>query len=719
MEKKFKKRLDKLINEIEKYDPDFDRDLLTKAYRFSYNTHKEQLRLSGKPYFLHCVEVAKIMVELKTDLTTVVCGLLHDTIEDSGITKNELKEEFSDEIAEIVDGVTKIGEIRYKKREEQQVENFRKMLLSMINDIRVILVKFGDRVNNMRTLEYLPPQKRELIAIETLEIYAPLAHRLGISRISWELEDLSLKFLDPEAYQELVRKVKGTRKGREKYLEKIEAPLLESLKNAGINAQIEGRAKHFYSIYKKMKKRNCSFEEIYDLFAVRIIVDKLDECYYTLGIVHTLYPPIRERFKDFIATPKLNRYQSIHTTVIGPEGRRLEIQIRTHEMHYNADFGIASHWRYKEEETSIDKIDKQMEWLRTIMEWQNETSDPKEFLENLKVDLFQEELFVFTPKGDLLKLPIGATPIDFAFEVHTDIGLHCIGAKVNGNVVPLDTKLQSGDTVEILTSTAPKPNPNWITFAKTSKARSLIKKWLKSSLEQQSIKLGEELLLKVLNTLKIKNLDESLEVVAEKMGFSDIQSLYSSIGKGEVNVGSVIRRLPEENFLEFQKKRFISRTIKRMAKSQIGIRLLGIDNMLIEFGKCCHPVPGDKIQGLLVKGKGVTIHRSDCSNVYQHVEETEKLVPVVWDEDSSENYIVSIKLVGEDRLGFLKDVATAVSELDTNIINANLEVRDSIATNTLMIEVKNLHQLTNIIRNIRKVKGVISVERFDNSEKKY
>jgi len=714
MEKKFKKKLDELIQEIEKYNPEFDSDLLIKAYEFSYNSHKEQLRLSGKPYFLHCVEVAKIMIELKMDLITIASALLHDTIEDGGVTKKDLMEEFSEEVAEIVDGVTKIGEIRYKKREEQQAENFRKMLLSIVKDIRVILVKFGDRLNNMRTLEYLPMQKREMIAIETLEIYAPLAHRLGISRISWELEDLSLKFLDPEVYEELVKKVKGSRKSREKYLEKIKEPLLKSLESKDINAKIDGRAKHFYSIYKKMKKRNCTFEEIYDIFAVRVMVDKLEDCYYALGIVHTLYPPIRERFKDFIATPKLNGYQSIHTTVMGPEGKRLEIQIRTDEMHYNADFGIASHWKYKEGKTSIDQIDKQLVWLRTMMELQNDTSDPREFMENLKIDLFQEELFVFTPKGDLIKLPMGATPVDFAFEVHSDIGLHCIGAKVNGNVVPVNTQLQSGDTVEILTSPTPKPNPNWITFVKTSKASGSLKKWMKNSLKQQSIKLGEELLMNELKSLKIKNITESVKVVAEKMGFSDVQSLYSSIGESETTISNVVKKLPEEYLLEFQKKRFITRLIKKKSKSYRGLRVLGVDNKMLELGTCCHPVPGDKIQGILVKGRGVVIHRSDCQNIQNFIENPDKLVPVLWDVDSSENFTVRIKLVGEDRIGFLRDVTSAISNLNTNIIKVNMEVKDSIITNTMLIEVPNLRQLTEIMMNIRKVKGVINVERFDN-----
>ncbi len=719
MEKKFKKRLDELIHEIEKYNPGFDRDFLKKAYKFSYNTHKEQFRLSGKPYFIHCIEVAKIMIELKMDLTTIVGALLHDTIEDSGVVKSELKEEFSEEVAEIVDGVTKIGEIKYKKREEQQVENFRKMLLSMIKDIRVIIVKFGDRLNNMRTLEYLPPNKRELIAIETFEVYAPLAQRLGISIISWELEDLALKFIHSESYLNIMKQVKGTRKSREKYLEKVKNPLMDNLKNAGINAQIEGRPKHFYSIYRKMKKRNCSFKEIFDLFAVRIIVDKLEDCYYTLGIVHTLYPPIRDRFKDFIATPKLNGYQSIHTTVIGPESKQLEIQIRTYEMHNNADVGIASHWRYKEGKTSTNIIDKQLEWLRATIEWQNETNDPKEFMENLKVDLFQEEIYVFTPRGDLLKLPVEATPIDFAFEVHTDIGLHAIGAKVNGQIVPLNTKLQSGDNIEILTSTKSNLNPDWITFTITSKARNFIKKWIKSSLKEHSVKLGEEIISREFKALKIKNINETIQQITEKMGFSDIQSLYGSIGRGETSTINVIKKLPEDKILEFQKKRFISRDIKKRIKSSDGIRVIGMDNMLIEFSKCCYPVPGDKIQGVHKKGKGMIIHRSDCSNIQLNIEETENLVPVVWDTDNAEEFNVEIKLMGEDRIGLLKDIANTISENNINIININMNVKDSIVTANILIKVRNLRHLTNILSNIEKIKGVINIERLSDNEKIY
>ena len=718
MEKKFKRRLDELIKEIEKYNPQFDRELLLKAYKFSYDTHKEQLRLSGKPYFIHCIEVAKIMVELKMDLTTIICGLLHDCIEDSQVTREELREEFSEKVADIVNGVTKIGEIKYKRTEEQRAENFRRIMFSMVKDIRVIIVKFGDRLNNMRTLEFHRPKKRELIALETLEIYAPLAQRLGISRIGWELEDLSLKVLDEEAYTQLVRKIKASRKERERYVDKVKEPLLKSLEKSGIKANIEGRAKHFNSIYRKMKRRNCSFEEIYDLFAVRIIVDKMEDCYYALGIVHTLFPPIRERFKDFIATPKLGGYQSIHTTVIGPEGKRVEIQIRTHEMHFNADLGIAAHWRYKQGKTGVDMLDKQLESIRAIIEGQDDTS-PTEFIEYLKIDLFQEEVFVFTPRGDMIRLPVGATQVDFAFEVHTDIGLHCIGAKVNGRVVPLNTELQSGDTVEILTTSAPCPDPDWITFTKTSKARKIIKKWIKDSLNQQSIELGKELLLGEFKTLKNINIDEALSSASKKLGFSDTDALYGSVGRGETTISSVAKKLPEKYILEFQKKRFIKRMIKGKSPLQRGIRVLGMGNISISLGKCCNPIPGDKIQGVIPKGiNGVTVHRADCSQLLNKNYNLGKFVPVVWETDNTEMYSVGFKLVGEDRKGFLKDVVSVISDLDANIVTADIKVKDSIVTDIFLVEVLDLQQLTAIIRDISRIKGVISIERFINNNAK-
>ncbi|MCK4965396.1 bifunctional (p)ppGpp synthetase/guanosine-3',5'-bis(diphosphate) 3'-pyrophosphohydrolase, partial [bacterium] len=521
-----------------------------------------------------------------------------------------------------------------------------------------------------------------------------------------------------EAYIQLVRKIKGSRKERERYVDKVKIPLFKSLEKSGIKAYIEGRAKHFNSVYRKMKRRNCSFEEIYDLFAVRIIVDKLEDCYYALGIVHTLFPPIRERFKDFIATPKLNGYQSIHTTVIGLEGKRVEIQIRTHEMHFNADLGITAHWRYKQGKTSVDVLDKQLESIRAIIEGQDDTS-PTEFIEYLKIDLFQEEVFVFTPKGDMIRLPVGATPIDFAFEVHTDIGLHCIGAKINGRVEPLNTQIQSGDTIEILTTSTPRPNPNWITLTKTSKARRIIKKWIKDSLNQQSIELGKELLLDELKSLKIKNIDESLSSASKKLGFNDIDAFYGSVGRGETTISSVAKNLPEEYVLEFQKKRFIKRMIKSKSPLHKGIRVLGVNNVSISLGECCNPIPGDKIQGVIPKGvSGVVVHRIDCSQLLNKNNNLGKFVPVVWEADNTEWYSVGFKLVGEDRKGFLKDIVSVISDLDANIVTADIKVKDSIATNIFLVEVLDLQQLTAIIRDISRIKGIISVERFINNNAK-
>jgi GTP pyrophosphokinase len=461
-----------------------DVDLLTRAYHFAADAHKDQLRKSGAPYFEHCLEVAKILCGLRMDYFTIAGGLLHDVVEDTGVTIGEVEEKFGKEVAVLVDGVTKISELKFDSLEARQAENFRKMLLSMVRDIRVILIKFADRLHNMRTIEYLPEKKRARIAIETRDVYAPLAYRLGIAKVRWELEDLSLKTLAPKAYWELVQKIAEKREEREAYIRRITTPIRKELKQAGLVAKITGRPKHFYSIYQKMLRQEKTFEEVYDLSAIRIVTKRTEECYFALGIIHSLFTPIQERFKDYIATPKSNMYQSLHTTVIGPGGKMVEIQIRTEDMHRTAEEGIAAHWRYKEGRQKEDELDKHLVWLRQMLDWQND--DPQEFMENLRIELFQDEVFVFTPKGDLFKLPVGSTPVDFAFAVHTNIGLHCLGAKIGGKIVPLNYKLRSGDAVEIITSANQKPNPDWIKFVRTSKARSKIKKWIKESMVEQS-----------------------------------------------------------------------------------------------------------------------------------------------------------------------------------------------------------------------------------------
>jgi len=702
-----------IIRNIKQYTTNVDLDLLNRAFEFSFEAHKDQLRKSGKPYIEHSLEVAKILTELHMDYVTVAAGLLHDVVEDTGITIQEVREEFGEEIALLVDGVTKISGLHFESFEQKQAENFRKMIFSMIRDIRVIMIKFADRLHNMRTLDYLPERKQKRIALETREIYAPLAHRLGIARIKWELEDLAFRALDRDTYDELVRKVAERRDERERYINRISRPLKRELSKAGIKAKIIGRPKHLYSIYRKMELQKKSFEEIYDLLGIRIIVDKIEECYFALGIVHTMFTPIHERFKDYIATPKSNMYQSIHTTVVGPEGKVVEIQIRTEQMDRTAEVGIAAHWRYKEGISKEDELDKYLSWLRQMLDWGDDTKDPREFMEDLKISLFQDEVFVFTPKGDLIKLPIGSTPVDFAFAVHTDIGLHCIGAKVNGRIVPLNTELKSGDSVEIITSAKQRPNPDWLKFVKTSKARSKIKKWIKDSLFEQSLKLGKEILEKGLKKYRLVIEEEELKTIAQSMGFPEVNQLYAALGRGEIALPTIIKKLlPKGTVIEKGGESLLKRFIFKAKGSAEGIRVDGINNMLITFAKCCQPVPGDKILGFVTKGRGIVIHRADCTNILRLMEDPERSVEVEWDVSNDKHFTVRLRILAEDRKGLLRDVAQAVSATDTNIISVDMKAEDSLVTGNMIIEVKDLQHLTRVVNKIDRVKGVITVERL-------
>ncbi len=606
-----------------------------------------------------------------------------------------------------------MGGIRLESVEERQAENFRKMLLSMVRDIRVIMIKFADRLHNMRTLQYLPERKRKRIALETRDVYAPLAHRLGIARVKWELEDLALKELDPEAYEEIQRKIAAKRDERERYIRRFARPIQEELRKAGVKATITGRPKHFFSIYNKMKRRGVPFEEIYDLLAIRIIVEKVEECYYALGIVHSLYTPVHDRFKDYIATPKSNMYQSLHTTVIGPDGNMVEVQIRTEEMHRTAEEGIAAHWRYKEGKTD-EELDEQLVWLRQVLEWQQEVRDSGEFLENLKIELFQDEVFVFTPRGDLLKLPRGATPVDFAFAVHTDIGLHCLAAKVNGRIVPLNYQLNSGDQVEIITSHNQKPNPDWLKFVKTSKARSRIKRWIRESQFEQSVELGQEIVNRFFKRFRIPKDEKELEEVAQTFGHNSLEQLYAAIGRGDLSVENVVRKLAPEKIEAAKEDSLFQRFIQKARGTARGIRVNGVDNLLVHFGKCCQPVPGDKIVGFITRGRGIVVHRADCKNVLAMMEDPERYIEVEWDVDKDKQFMVSLQILGENRKGLLADVSQAIAAVDTNIVNAQMKAEDSIASGMFIIEVRNLSHLTRVISKVRRVKGVLSVSRMES-----
>jgi len=687
--------------------------LLRKAFEFSYNAHRNQLRKSGRPYFEHPLEVAKILISLRMDYETIAGGVLHDVAEDTDISIEQVQKEFGNNIAQLVDGVTKISEIKLMEFEERQAENFRKMLLSMVRDIRVILIKFADRLHNMRTLEFLPEKKRRRIALETREVYAPLAHRLGLAKIKWELEDLALKYLEPEAYAELNQRIADTRASRENYILEVTKPVREALVKAQIQARFEGRPKHFYSIYNKINKRNIPFEEIYDLLAVRVIVDKIEECYHTLGLIHALYTPIHERFKDYIAMPKANGYQSLHTTVIGPGGKRVEIQIRTEQMHRTAEDGIAAHWRYKEGRLREDDLDKHSVWLRQLLEYEENESDSPNFMEHLKISLFQDEVFVFTPKGDLHRLPAHSTPVDFAFSVHTSVGIHCLAAKINGRIVPLSHELHSGDTVEILTSANQEPNNDWLRFVVSSRARSRIKKYLRDKEDQNSAALGEEMLTRALQKFSIKIKDIDLQELAAKFNQKDSQSLFVALGRGDLKLESLLRKILPEDKPQLQDPSFITRFIEKARKSTRGVRVAGMDNIMITFGKCCSPVPGEPITGIVSRGRGIVIHTNDCKNLLKLMQDPDRIIDVTWDVEKGSRFLAGIYILGERRNKFIADVTDAAAALDCNIVGVNMNSEVSLMNCVLSVEVYDLDHLNRVMAKLRKMNGVISVGRLN------
>ena len=708
-----------ILKAIKTYVKDPDTGLLRRAFIFASQAHEHQLRRSGHPYIEHCLETAKILTELRLDTVTVAAGILHDVVEDTGIIMDEVRESFGEEIMQLVDGVTKISELKFQSHAEKQAENFRKMVVSMANDLRVILIKFADRLHNMRTLEYLPGKKVERIAVETREVYAPLAHRFGIAKIKWELEDLSLKVLEPETYDDLAKKVAESREQREKYIRKIATPIKRELAKNNIKAEIRGRAKSLYSIYRKMVGRNVPFEEIFDLLALRIIVDKVDECYFALGAVHTLFTPVHDRFKDYIATPKLNMYQSLHTTVIGPEGKMVEIQVRTQEMHRIAEIGIAAHWKYKEGRSTEDELDQYSAWLREMVDMQKDTLDPEEYLDILKTDLFRAEVFVFSPKGDLFKLPIDATPVDFAFAVHTDVGLHCIGAKVNGRIVALNTKLKNGDSIEIITSSNQRPHQDWITFVKTSKAKSKIKKWIKDARFEEAVKLGEEMLVRGLKQYRIRKTKDQLQKIAKQMEKPNIGQLYAELGQGDLSLHKVLQVIAPEKDVrkdEDDKDGLFQRFVSKARGSVKGVRVQGMDNLLIRFAQCCHPVPGDPIMGFITKGRGIMVHRRDCINALKLMETPERNIDVAWDVEGEEAFMVQLRILASSRKDFLKDVAESLSTMRTNIIKIDMNTENAVITAFLVLEVNDLSHLTKVIRQLYRIKSILSVERSNEFE---
>lgn len=713
MYESYEKVIEGLIRRIARYNQNMDAKLLRRAFHFSYDAHQNQLRKSGEPYFVHPLEVAKILTSLKMDYETIAAGVLHDVAEDTDFNIDQVEHEFGTNIAQLVDGVTKISELQLMEFETQQAENFRKMLLSMVKDVRVILIKFADRLHNMRTLEYLPEKKRRRIALETREVYAPLAHRLGLAKIKWELEDLSLKYLEPDIYMDIKNRIDASRTERENTIRKITGPIRKALVEAKIHGRFEGRPKHFFSIYNKMALRGVPFEEIYDLLAIRIIVEKVEECYHALGIVHSLYNPIHERFKDYIATPKINGYQSLHTTVIGPEGKRVEIQIRTEQMHRTAEEGIAAHWRYKEGRAKEDDLDKHLVWLRQVLEWEEGEYDSAAFMEHLKINLFQDEVFVFTPKGDLYRLPVHSTPVDFAFAVHTDIGLHCLAAKVNGRIVPLNYELKSGDAIEILTSGNQHPNEDWLKFVVTSKARNRIKKYIRDSQFENSVSLGEEMLSRALSRYSIKLKSINMDELAEKYNLKSREQLLASLGRGDLKLDNILRKiLPDQDTKETEQSVF-KKFLERARKSSGGIRVAGMDNIMIAFGKCCNPVPGEPITGIVTKGRGIVVHTNYCKNLQRLMQEPERIVDVSWDVEKGSRFIAGLYVLGERRNKLLTEITESITSTDSNIISVNMNAENSLVNCMINFEVYDLEHLNRVMTKIKKVDGVISVGRLN------
>jgi guanosine-3',5'-bis(diphosphate) 3'-pyrophosphohydrolase len=709
----------RLRTSVEDYGERLDLELIARAYKFSEQAHAGQKRASGEEYIAHCVEVAKIVTDLHLDTTSIVAALVHDVVEDTLISLEDLRAELGEEITNIVDGVTKIGKVTFSSNTEQQVENYRKLLLSMAHDARVIVIKLADRLHNMRTLEHLRADKRRRIALETREIYGPLAHRLGMAQIRWELEDLCFKHLEPDAYRDLAKKVAQRRAEREGRIEALRSPLEEELRKAGIPCEVYGRPKHLWSIHRKMVQRDKPYEEIYDLMAIRVVTDTVANCYHALGVIHNRWTPLQERFHDYIATPKSNMYRSLHTTIFGPGGRLYEIQIRTHEMHRTAEYGIAAHWRYKEgEKRSSNEVDEKLSWFRQVLEWQQDTREPEEFLEFLRIDLFQDEIFVFTPKGDVKQLPKGATPIDFAFAVHTDVGLHCAGARVNGRIAPLARELKNGDSVEVITDPRQKPSRDWLAFVKTARARQKIRGYIKQQESDAAISLGKELLERELRKLRkeLPNDSAKLQRAAEALNVPNFDYVFAALGRGELGPNAILKELFPDEGKTFQDRTptTFERLVDKVRGSGKGVRIQGLENMMTRYSQCCQPVPGDKVIGYITRGRGISIHRVDCPNILNLAEHPERRVEIEWEAESGDRFYVRLVIEGDDRRGLLSDIATAITDTGTNIASAEIKTTDGGMTGQFVVEVSDLTHLKKVMKSIKRVAGVLSVDRREH-----
>ncbi|MBM7597841.1 GTP pyrophosphokinase [Virgibacillus halotolerans] len=724
--------IEDIMENVKAYLSDDDAAFIRRAYEFAVKAHTDQYRKSGEPYIIHPVQVAGILVDLEMDPETIAGGFLHDVVEDTAITLEDIEETFNHEVAMLVDGVTKLGKIKYKSKEALQAENHRKMFVAMARDIRVILIKLADRLHNMRTLKHLSPEKQRRISNETLEIFAPLAHRLGMSTIKWELEDTALRYLNPQQYYRIVQLMKQKREQRESYIAEVMDEVSEQLKEVNIEAEMSGRPKHLYSIYRKMVKQNKQFNEIYDLLAVRILVDSIKDCYAVLGIIHTCWKPMPGRFKDYIAMPKPNLYQSLHTTVIGPKGDPLEVQIRTKEMHEIAEYGIAAHWAYKEgKQINNDKksFEEKLTWFREILEWQNDTHDAEEFMESLKVDLFSDMVYVFTPKGDVIELPSGSVPLDFAYRIHTEIGNKTIGAKVNGKMESLDYELKNGDIIEVMTSKhSYGPSQDWLNITQTSQAKNKIRQFFKKQRREENIIKGKEAVYKEIRALNINPKDalttENIQRINEKFNFTSEEDLYAAVGYQGITAALIATRLTDKIRETRQKEQALEQTLEEVKtknetverksdKRDSGVHVEGINNLLVRLSKCCNPVPGDEIIGYITKGRGVSVHRTDCPNV-QTEEAKQRFLHVEWENEqmSQKQYHVDLEISGYDRRGLLNEVLQAVNETKTNITHVNgRSDRNKIAIIQITILIHNTNHLQKIVKRVKQIKDVYTVTR--------
>ncbi|CAM3735047.1 RelA/SpoT family protein [Alicyclobacillus pomorum] len=714
--------IDRLCELVLTYGKPEDVELIRRAYKYAEEAHRGQLRRSGEPYITHPVAVATILAELQLDAVTLAAALLHDVVEDTKVTDEEIVRQFGAEVAALVDGVTKLKRIKFDSTEEQQAENLRKMFMAMAKDIRVLLIKLADRLHNMRTLKFQPPEKQARTARETLEIFAPLAHRLGIYTVKWELEDTALRYLNPQQYYRIVHLMAQKRKERESYVNEIMKLLSEKLSALDISAEVSGRAKHIYSIYRKMMTQNKEFNEIYDLFAVRVIVDSVKDCYGVLGVVHTLWKPMPGRFKDYIAMPKANMYQSLHTTVIGPRGEPLEIQIRTWEMHQTAEYGIAAHWVYKEGGQKADgKFSQKLAWFREVLEWQQDFRDAQEFMETLKLDLFSDEVFVFTPKGDVMELPAGSVPIDFAYRIHTDIGNRCIGAKVNGKIVPLDYRLRTGDIVEVLTSKhSYGPSRDWLKIVQSSQAKSKIRQWFKREKREENVARGRELIEKEIVKQKLEPhllmTPAAMQDVLQKFNFSKEEDMFAAVGYGGLSAVQVVTRLLDKFRRDHagQPLDKVSLELRDRGKTSYnGVRVRGVDNLLIRFARCCNPVPGDEIIGFITRGRGVSVHRTDCPNVEALTRDENRVIEVEWAGSADSSYLVDLDILALDRHGLINEVMNAVAETKTDItaVSGRVDAK-KIAHISLTVRIRNLDHLRSVVERLKRIKDVHAVRRL-------